>query len=159
MPGKLKMGKAIPMCAETVHLLPKDFRPERAVSIWEYLQEEMYTRKDDEKNEHLRTMIAAPVRALLDGATPRLAKTEDQNSQHQQMMYYVETFAAGTPFYWQITLDDVTDIEFEAFLTALAQFSQMPYVGGKSNVGLVKSQSSLISGLRLIQGCKAVAQR
>lgn len=136
MPGKLKMGKAIPICAETTHLLPDKFRPPRAASIWEFLQEEMYTRKDDEKNEHLRGMISSPVRALLDGATPKLAKTEDQNAHHQQMMYYVETFAAGTPFFWQITLDDVSDIEFEAFLTALAQFSRMPYVGGKSNVGL-----------------------
>jgi hypothetical protein len=135
LPGKLKMGKAIPIVAETTHLLPEAFRPEKPQTIWDYLQEEMYTRKDDEKNEHLRTMIAPAVRGLLDGATPKLAKTEAQNEQHQQMMYYVETFAAGTPFYWQITLDDVTDVEFEAFLTALAQFSRMPYVGGKSNVG------------------------
>jgi len=50
-------------------------------------------------------------------------------------MYYVETFAAGTPFYWKIILDDVSDLEFEAFLTCLHEFSKMPFIGGKSNVG------------------------
>jgi len=29
MPGKLKCGKAIPICAETIHLLPESFRGDR----------------------------------------------------------------------------------------------------------------------------------
>lgn len=134
--GKLKMGKAIPICAETAHLLPDSFKPVNPVSVWDYLQREMYTRKDDEKNEHLRQIIAPAVRGLLDGATPMLAKSEAQQEHKQQMMYYVETLAAGTNFYWQIALDDVTDIEFEAFITCLAEFSKMPFIGGKSAVGL-----------------------
>jgi CRISPR type IV-associated protein Csf2 len=141
LPGKLKIGKAIPIVAETTHLLPERLRPPQPRSIWDYLQEEMYTRKDDEKNEHLRTVIAPTTRALLDKArTAKNAKSKPEpqtdTGQHQQMMYYVETFAAGTPFYWRITIDDASEVEFDAFLCALAEFSRMPYVGGKSSVGL-----------------------
>lgn len=141
MPGKLKIGKLIPICAETNHLLPEAYRNNKAPSIWEYLQEEMYTRKDDAKNEHLRPLLSAGEQPELEGPTedaliPDPADDRPAKEHHQQMMYYVETFAAGTPFYWRITLDDVTDIEFEAFLCGLAQFSRMPYIGGKSAVGL-----------------------
>ena len=143
MPGKLKMGKLIPICAETVHLLPDKQRPEAPQSIWEYLQEEMYTRKDDAKNEHYRPLIAQSEKMLLESGMEEGSLLPDPkdspatDGEHkQQMMYYVETFAAGTPFYWRIVLDDVTNIEFEAFLTGLAQFSKIPYIGGKSAVGL-----------------------
>lgn len=135
MPGKLKMGKAIPICAETTHLLPTKFQPEKPVSIWEFLQEEMYTRKDDEKNEKLRGVIAPTERKQLPGMSGAAAVAVKE-APPQQMMYHVETIAAGTKFYWKIVLDDVTDVEFEAFLTTLVEFSKMPYVGGKSNVGL-----------------------
>ena len=54
MPGKLKVDKMIPICKETAHLLPETTVPESPESIWEYLQEEMYTRKDDEKDENKR---------------------------------------------------------------------------------------------------------
>lgn len=136
LPGKLKMGKAIPICAETNHLLPAKFQPEKPVSVWEFLQEEFYTRKDDEKNEKLRGVIMPADRKQLPGMSGGEALTKDDGGSPQQMMYHVETLAAGTRFYWKIVLDDVTDIEFEAFLTALSEFSKMPYVGGKSNVGL-----------------------
>jgi CRISPR type IV-associated protein Csf2 len=140
MPGKLKMGKAIPICRETAHLLPEAYAACATVSMWDYLQEEMYTRKDDEKNEHRRALLAPGVRGALDDErrVKALKKNDPQTDtgQHQQMMYYVETFAAGTPFYWKVVLDDVTDLEFEAFVTTLVQFSRMPYIGGKSNVGL-----------------------
>jgi hypothetical protein len=141
MPSKSKIGKVYPICAEVMHLLPASFqRP--APSIWEYLQEEMYTRKDDEKNEHLRQLIAPDVRGLLEVEHKKAAlskaqsKPQEDTGQHQQMRYYVETLAAGTPFYWKIALDDVTEVEFEAFVTTLVEFSRMPYIGGKSAVGL-----------------------
>lgn len=137
MPGKLRCGKLIPICAETAHLLPEAYRPEAPTSIWEYTQEEMYTRKDDEKNERLRGMIGGVSRTLLDNpGTRSTALVDARGETAQQMMYYVETLAAGTRFFWRLQLDDVTDIEFEAFLAALLAFSRAPYVGGKSAVGL-----------------------
>ena len=140
LPGKLDMGKAIPICVETKHLLPAFLADTATASIWDYTQEEMYTRKDDEKNEHLRSVIAAPARTLLDQArTATALKTKQEpqadTGQKQQMMYYVETLAAGTRLYWRIELRDVSDLEFEAFAVALSEFSRRPVIGGKGNVG------------------------
>lgn len=145
MPGKAKIGKAIPICQETVHLLPKRFASDDIKSIWDMCQEEAYTRRDDEKNEQLRALIAPEVRALLEakaGDERQKSGTEEdvveKTGQKQQMRYYVETLAAGTCLYWDIALDDVSDLEFEAFAVTLAEFGRTPYVGGKSGVGLGK---------------------
>lgn len=143
MPGKVKIGKAIPICAETAHLIPERFvNGNEPQSIWELCQEEAYTRRDDEKSEKLRQLIAPEVRGLLeakakDGRKKRGTDEDVRSSdeQKQQMRYYVETIAAGTRLYWDITLDDVTDVEFEAFCVTLAEFARFPYIGGKSGVG------------------------
>lgn len=143
MPGKAKIGKGIPICSETAHLLPERFvNGDDLKSIWDLCQEEAYTRRDDEKNEKLRQLIALPVRALLEDRAraerTKVGTKEDmvkETGQKQQMRYYVETLAAGTRLFWEVTLDDVTDLEFEAFAVCLAEFARFPYVGGKSGVG------------------------
>lgn len=144
MPGKIKVGKMMPIVQETAHLIPARFVSESPASIWEYLQEEMYTRKDDEKNEHLRQLIAPETRLLLTAKVEakriktEAGKPQDDTGEHQQMRYYVETIAAGTPMYWKLVLEDVTEVEFEAFLTCLSEFARFPYIGGKSGVGMGK---------------------
>lgn len=146
MPGKLRVDKMIPICRETMHLLPADVvgDGEGIQSIWEYLQEEMYTRKDDEKDEHKRPLIDSGVRALLEAEARAKREAASQpvvqadTGQHQQMMYYVETLAAGTRFYWSLVLEGATDVEFDALVTTLIEFSKRPYVGAKSGVGLGK---------------------
>ena len=142
-PGKLKCGKAIPICAETMHLLPGWCLDGQEIkSVWELCQEEAYTRRDDEKNENLRQLIAPEVRGLLEDKArverERRGTSKDmagETGQKQQMRYFIETLAAGTRLFWDITLDDVTDLEFEAFAVTLAEFGRMPYIGGKSGVG------------------------
>lgn len=141
MPGKAKIGKAIPICTETAHIIPERFLG-GVDSVWELCQEEAYTRRDDEKNDNLRQLIAPEVRGLLeDAASAKRAKAgtkddvEGETGQKQQMRYYVETLAAGTRLFWEISLDDVTDLEREAFFVTLAEFSRFPYIGGKSGVG------------------------
>jgi CRISPR type IV-associated protein Csf2 len=143
MPGKVKVGKGIPICEETIHLLPVRFSGgNRSRSIWEMVQEEAYTRRDDEKNENLRQLIAPDVRGVLeDKARVERAKSGTKadvagdTGQKQQMRFYTETLAAGTELFWDVTLDDVTPIEFDAFAVTLAEFSRFPYIGGKSGVG------------------------
>ncbi len=143
MPGKLKCEKAIPICRETAHLLPSRFTDGRELlSIWDLCQEEAYTRRDDEKNENLRYLIAPEARALLEDQQreerARRGTDEDRagpTGQKQQMRYYVETLSAGTRLFWGVVLDDVTDLEFEAFAVTLAEFGRKPYIGGKSGVG------------------------
>lgn len=131
LPGKLKCGKLIPVCSETAHLLPKEYAPDKPTSFYEYLQEEMYTRKDDAKNLQYHPLITSS------SGQPKLIKGSGKEPKDapQQMMYYVQSLAAGTRFYWRVVLDDVSDVEFESFLVALAEFGRMPYIGGKSNVG------------------------
>ena len=111
-------------------------------SIFDLVQQEAFARKDDEKNERLRQLIAPEARALLESVRQeKLAKkaegkeADDEVGQHQQMRYYVETLAAGTPFFWEIALTDVTDVEYDAFWTCLALFAKAPYIGGKSGTG------------------------
>ena len=143
MPGKVKIGKAIPICRETIHLLPDWCTDDISIeSIWEMCQQEAYTRRDDEKSEDLCQLISPPVRALLeDKARAKRQKrgTEDDvagpTGQKQQMRYYVETLAAGTRLFCDIILDYVTELEFEAFAVTLAEFGRFPYIGGKSGVG------------------------
>lgn len=143
MPGKVRIGKAIPICQETAHLVPERFVGDGLLSIWDMCQEEAYTRRDDEKNESLRQLIQPQIRALIEAKAAagreKRGTSEDvadqETGQKQQMRYYVETIAAGTRLYWDITLDDVTDVEFEAFAVALAEFGRAPYIGGKSGVG------------------------
>lgn len=129
LPGKMKIGKLLPICTETQHLIPQKFHPDAVQTIWEYCQTEMYTRRDDEKNDRVRMLISRP--ALTEGATAELQKP----AVPQQMKYDVETLAAGTQFYWKVVLEDVTDVEFEAFLATVLEFSKSPTVGGKSAVG------------------------
>lgn len=133
MPGKIKVGKMIPIAEETLHIIPEKFRFKENKSVWQYCQLEMYVRKDDEKNEKLRGMIEGETRKMLADPDKR---GEVRKSGPQQMMYYIETIAAGTKFYWKIILEDVTDVEFEAFLTTILQWSKFATVGGKSGTGL-----------------------
>lgn len=151
MPGKLKVGKLIPICRETLYILPNYIRInsdliadlESSKSIWDMCQEESYTRRDDEKNEQLRQLIEPEMRQLLEAnaAAKRNAKgtlaeePEVETGQKQQMRYFVETLAAGTQFFWDLTLDDVSNLEFEAFCVTLAEFGRLPYIGGKSGIG------------------------
>jgi CRISPR type IV-associated protein Csf2 len=145
MPGKLKIGKMVPICQETAVILPQRFVENGVCSIWDMCQEEAYTRRDDEKNENLRELIAPEVRGLIEAAArDRREKagteqdTVEKTGAKQQMRYFVETLAAGSQFFWEVTLDDVTPLEFEAFAVTLAEFGRAPYIGGKSGTGMGK---------------------
>jgi len=123
LPGKVDIGKMIPICKQTLHLIPEKFHgTEEIKTIWEYCQVEMNTRKDDTKDENKREFIK------------KEALTDDLRG--GQMMYHTETLVAGTRFYWKICLRDTTDIETGAFLSILQSWSnQSSQVGGNGRVG------------------------
>ena len=110
-------------------------------SIHEMTSEVMGTRQDNEKNDKMRMFVDARVRQLVDDQRRQdaLKKAERGNQgtgQHTQMMYYTETLAAGTKFYWYLELDGCcTTVEYEAFWAAMAAWAQSPYIGGKSGTG------------------------
>ena len=140
MPGKMKIGKLYPICNETAHIIPERFEPLCNTSVWELCQQEAYTRRDDEKNENLRFLISGQDQLLLQAER----KGEIEKPDHkQQMRYFVETLCAGSMFFWDVTLLDVSDVEFEAFLTTMTQWGRAPYIGGKSGTGHGKVQLHL----------------
>lgn len=154
LPGKLKFGKALPICQETAHLLPERLtppggetlpiasHPQARTSVYELTQRELFTRRDDSKNPHYWPLLQPQVRgALTEGLTTqrqRRSAGEDQALERgtaQQMLAYTETLKAGTVLYWKLVACDCTPLEFDALLTGLAVFSRLPYLGGKSSVG------------------------
>lgn len=125
--GKLKVGKLIPICRETAHLIPPRHLPEALESVWEYSQLEMNTRRDDTRTDRLLPLLE---RVKETGKPEKIALPTPQ-----QMMYNTETLAAGTRFFWDIVLEDPTGVEFESFVACLLEFARRPYIGGRSAVG------------------------
>ena len=123
LPGKVDIGKMIPICKETLHLIPEKFHgTEEIKTIWEYCQVEMNTRRDDTKDENKREFIK-----------PEFLTADLRGG---QMMYHTETLVAGTRFYWKVCLRDTTDIETGAFLSILQSWAnQSSQVGGNGRVG------------------------
>jgi len=124
LPGKVSIGKMIPICKETLHLIPSQFHGDDEIkSIWSYCQVEMNTRRDDTKDENKREFIKQE------------HLTDDLKG--GQMMYNTETLAAGTRFYWKVCLMDTTDIETGAFLSTIQSWAnQASQVGGNGRVGM-----------------------
>lgn len=148
MEGKLAVGKIIPVCVETQHLLPDELttHPHAAISVYERISMEHYTRMDDAKRESLagrflpapeQTLLEAPsVRKVTNKRTGEVEEIADKPGAAQQMRYGFETITAGTVFSCGITLRAVTPLEFEAFLMALAEWSREPVIGGRSGSGM-----------------------
>lgn len=123
--GKLKVGMLIPICLETKHLIPSQYVEQVELkSIWEYCQVVMYTRKDDQKIEMLQPFLQGE------------KKEKKEGEASTQMMYNIETLAAGVKFYWKITLEDTTEAETGAFLDILNKWSSLQsQVGGNGRIG------------------------
>lgn len=122
LPGKVDIGKMIPICKETLAYIPEKYHGENIKTIWEYCQVEMNTRRDDTKDENKREFIKEGF------------LTDDLKG--GQMMYHTETLVSGTKFYWKICLRDTTDQETGAFLSLIQQWSkQSSQVGGNGRVG------------------------
>lgn len=139
--GKLRVGKLTPICVETSHLLPDGLSSDR--SVWEMLQIEEFTRRDDSKRDQLH--------AAIDGFTPRPAAlgpgtlltaeahapaVETADGPAQQMRYGVETLAAGCRLHWWMSLDSATDAETALVAAAIDSWiASGAAVGGRSATG------------------------
>ena len=160
MEGKLKIGSMYPLVAECQRVLPEKFRDENAPSWKKWTYEKSYTRRDDSKQENLRKYIFEEQeekiylpggqqnrqQALLEDGSPVDEKDPAQARKEQlqqkkkdgpatQMRYTVELMAAGAVFYQRIYLQDMTDLELGAFVSALHEFQKAPFLGGKSGTG------------------------
>ena len=139
MEGKLKIGSMYPLVAECQRVLPEKLRDPNAPSWKKWTYEKSYTRRDDSKQENLRKYISdAPLlpasqQALLTGETE--PKKKEKDGPATQMRYTVELLAAGAVMYQRVYLQDMTDLELGAFVSALHEFQKAPYIGGKSGTG------------------------
>lgn len=145
MEGKLKIGSMYPLVKECQRIIPEKYRDEEAPSWRKWTYEKSYTRRDDSKQENLRKYIADADGPLLPSARQQQAqllgeveepkKKREKDGPATQMRYTVELLAAGAILYQRIYLQDMTDLELGAFVSALDEFQKAPYLGGKSGTG------------------------
>lgn len=135
--GKLRMGRGVPVVQETRDYLPIHLAGQATETIYDALQVLEYTRTDDAKNEHLAGYLPAEARLMLEAPRTKITATGDEIAGEgaHQMRYGEETIAAGTLLYHEWFLEDASTLEFEAFITALYQFAQSPFIGGNSRIG------------------------
>lgn len=110
--GALQVGKLIPVCAETAHILPEHLNVPGLPSIWDLTQIEFYSRIPNEFGEDSES-----------DESSRLAR------------YGVETFVAGTRFYLWMSLTWPTPAEESFFAEVLERFLENPRVGGMARAG------------------------
>lgn len=143
--GKMKVGQMVPLVKECQRILPERLRDPEAVSWRQWTMEQSFTRKDDAKDEELRNYLyeetpeqlpAGAKQYQLEGTTTKGKKKEKKGEDApQQMRYSVECLAPGSVMYHRIDLQDMTELEMGAFVSAFVEFSRQPYIGGKSGVG------------------------
>ena len=145
MEGKLKIGSMYPLVKECQRVIPEKYRDPNAPSWKKWTYEKSYTRRDDSKQENLRNYIAevhemdgllsAPrQQAMLSGDVPE-QKKKDKDTPATQMRYTIELMAAGATFYQRVYLQDMSELELGAFVSALHEFQKAPHIGGKSGTG------------------------
>lgn len=139
--GKLQVGKWYPVCAEMREFLPPHYQhlPEAELSVYEMTDLHSFTRTDDAKSESWQKYLPTEQRTLLEAPKTKIAKDGTEVAEKpgtaQQMRYSQEVLIAGTKFYCWLSLQDVTDLEYEAFASALIEWSKAPFVGGQSRHG------------------------
>ena len=110
--GKLKVGMADIVCAETKHYIEEysdyDF------SAYNLKGSDFGTRLDDLKEER------------------------DDDEQAHQVKYEFETWIRGTKFTHEFILEDCNDVEKACFRRMFELWKERPYLGGKSGTGYGK---------------------
>lgn len=121
--GTLTVGKMVPACIQTAHLLPAMLRERDGGAglpdVHDLLQIEWYSRVPD-------TVRAAE--ALGEGAA-------GADPDAGLMRYGAETFVAGTQFHTLFALTNVTDTEYGFFCDILDDWIPHATVGGKTGRG------------------------
>lgn len=121
--GTLTVGKFVPACTQTAHVLP-DFLRERdggaaLPDIHDLLQIEWYSRVPD-----------------ITRASHVLAEQEEAvNLDEGLMRYGTETFIAGTRFHTMFALTHATETEHEFFADILTDWLPTATIGGKTGRG------------------------
>lgn len=140
--GKLKVGKWLPICSELRHLLPEQHQdlPHAQQSVMEMTDLASNSRMDESKNNLWQQSLPEAQHELLAAPKTRTTKAGEEIAEKpgvaQQMRYSKEVLAMGTQFSCWFRLEDVTDLEFEAFAAMMSAWGQMPFIGGDGREGL-----------------------
>lgn len=123
--GALQVGKMLPICKETAHLLPEYLRSEDLPSMWDLTQIEYYSRIPNIELEDAVT-----------GTATSVDETSGNESPDSLLARYgVETFVAGTRFYTWVSLTWPTAEELAFFLDTYATYLVDARVGGLLRAG------------------------
>lgn len=109
--GSLQVGKLIPICEETRHIIPAQFLTEKLPSFWDLTQIEYYSR------------------------IPNEFDSEEVEEGSRLARYGVETFIAGTKFYTWCSLSWATDTEASFFKDVFEKYCADASVGGLFRAG------------------------
>lgn len=115
--GCLQVGKMVPICKETSHIVPKEFQEKDLPSFWDITQIEYYSRN-----------------ALTPKSIGENRKKEEDET-FDPMRFGVETFIAGTRFYTWFALAHPSIDEKNFFFEALSAYLNAPKVGGMNKIG------------------------
>lgn len=131
--GALTVGKMVPICAQTAHLLPPHLTETThgnsgaLPDIHDLLQIERYSRIPDlDRLPH----ISNPAPDALNPPPAANDSTDDG-----LMRYGAETFVAGTQFHTFFALNNASPTEHAYFHEVLDTWTQDPTVGGKTGRG------------------------
>lgn len=136
--GHLQVGKLVPLVREIAGLLPHGVDGGDLPSVWDVVQIEEFSRRDDLK----RPQLAAHVHAgptveqgdLLSAAEPPAGEIERDVA--QQMRYGVETIAAGTRLWWWLAVRGANDLEVAQLRATLASWAASgAHMGGRAATG------------------------
>lgn len=115
--GKLKVGMADIVCAETKHYI--DEYSDYDFSAYNLKGSDFGTRLDD----------------LKEGKSEEEKKKGEQNT---QMKYEFETLIRGSRFTHEFILEDCNPVETSCFYRMFQLWKERPYLGGKSGTGYGK---------------------
>lgn len=159
LPGKLKVGDALPLCRETAHLVPEAYQDRCLLSIWDLRDMQQFSRMDDARRldgmEFLppveRQALEAPRQAApkKPRATAGLFGDEEPTPEPERpapvqkaepgvavmMRYGFEVLAAGTQFAHSIGIFDASPLELSTLFLTLQEWSRDAHLGGRSAQG------------------------
>lgn len=121
--GKLKVGIADIVCAETKHYI--DDYDNYSFSSYNLKASDFGTRLDDLKGDY-------------DEKEEETSDKKKEKEQAHQMKYEFETLIRGTKFTHEFTLEDCDEVEKAVFKRMMSLWSERPYLGGKSGTGYGK---------------------
>lgn len=132
MSGKLSVDKAIPIARETAHLTSS--QEPSPLSVFTLVQREQYSRVADVENGTASALIAPSndAQALPAGSG--------------QMLYQIETLAAGTVLLHSVTIEDANPVEAAFFDDVLRSWHPkgVAQLGGQGARGLGKARAEYV---------------